>query len=1662
MPLWKNTQHSFAAGQLDTHVMGRQDMDKYAHGATLLKNFLVKRQGCISKRRGTDLTANLDGLLGTAYDGTPITPNKMRLVPVTNGDDGRYVILSGGVGFVASRDGILTSDGRHVRAIAPYAAQDEDGNPVAVGGRDDRKSDDTPIDLVHRIGTGNYEVTRHATLQAAFDAAVDGDTLRFHNNYLLTDTVYLRAERFTPSDGVASTFALDGATWKMTRGGTTYTATSSGRDIIDILFPIGTMTATRTWTFSTSHTNRSFTLGWNYPGWKLTAVDSAEAAGTADDLSVAFSIDGADLTATRADTSSSWSFSDGKTWAMAFSGDKWTASRTIGSANSSNRDIATPGFTVTLGGESVTATSTWSFSDGGDWSVTYSNPTFRFSNPNYATMALNGSYDTTSFSVSRRVRAARDSKQLTIDLYGYKLTVFQRSHIYACTPNVGLTFTSGKPGAKAWCISNSNCSLLRCQTASASTGSSTRIGTMTFDGDIDWRMNGGNSNYMFNLQDCREVVFRSGTFTDTSENPDNLGDSFYFQRCGSVTIHGGKFDGGLSTGNLRMFNSYDVNIVVNGGEVTLARTGRNSMMFSLYSSGAGVTINGGRFTCEKDNFCNKAVNRDHSLWSASNQLHVVRGEFSFAELKNYHDHTYYPIDQYGDAGTVANEANPSADGYYGVKQAGEGDYRWIGRDWWGTPYRFAVPYADADLADLCIRQSGDTLFVAHRDYPPAKIYFDRHGSAFFEELALDNTDYQPPVIDSAVMSGNDPAETDWAGEFPRPKASGDNDADCVTHNGASWYVGKVPSWIRSHKSSVSLNGTSQTPVKHLIDFVTTCKGLGTVTDAGYSGNDSAGNDSSYSRAASFTCTSVNKDLATGRKTTTVSVISFTASRTVEKTTTFTDGLATGCTSENIDTFGVASNSASATSVLVARTIRYVATYVKDGKESRPSFPVAVDYDMPWANNAVVNLSLSKGANNTEPEYYNLYKDNGNGYGLIGTTIVDSAAGGIRGTANTYDLYLPDNKAAAPTFLCAADYETRRGWPVGDMFRKLVSRSADTFTSSTDSDLCLFCPASRQNKGIVFDFESAHGADFNRIEFMLDGRIYDRETNQSYLIYSQPKVNCYIDYYKKDGTSGSFSVLNSYPDCGTAVTGPYSGVTGTPKIMVGLRRKTFHLPSGDPVVALSLGAGDAADMLADMVRHVSVDLAPSMPPDYSKVKRVRLTFGHLYGWELFGSDQGCIHSVHFYKNSSTAGAGMFQDDYINPDMTVTPPDDTQDAHFSAADEYPGCVGIYEQRLVFASTRSSPSTIWMSRIADLYNFTAHESIREDDALELTLAATEFPNINHLVMGRDLMLFGDGGEWLISPVTGNALTYKTASAKLQSMVGSDRALQPLQLADETLFAERGGTCLRSINYNYNSDSYQSNDLSVIAQSIFRANPIVSMAYKQHPDSIVECVLADGRVGTLVYMKEQEVAAWSVQELGGGWKAREIVTPKCIMNGTTEMMLLVEKEGVYQLWKVRDDIDEPVASKQVVLDGIHVERTDAAGTGEVAVALGNGAYAVGFPVVSEFVSVRPEPEKGATAQMEIKNATESEIRVIGASTFSVKPYAIDTGWREVALPVVRSGSDVALAEKDCRRLVTGTNNRDGRIHVRHAEPWPLTILSISNTYQVEYENEEGKGEGQ
>ena len=1440
--------------------------------------------------------------------------------------------------------------------------------------------------MIHRIGPGNYKVTRHKTLQAAFDNSVDGDKLQLHSNLVLKSAVIIPpSNAWTTEEGDPVSVMHNGSRkdyYQISRGSVAYESRES-----DI------------------HGTRSMlTFNERY------------------------------VTATR-----HWSFSDGNAWSVSWNSNVWTFTRstnegTITATKNDRHDATSISFTDN--GATVIATCTWSFY-GTDYdpSKTY---TMTLENYYWRMKATDGStiwsgivyvppYSETIEVVSKIGKAIEKTKHLTLDLYGYKLTNFGvNGAIKLRNASISLTVDSSRYGAAVVVTGNGNSIMFYANSLIDRVPS----GSLTFKGNIIYQTLVQSSD-IIRVRDTEGLTIESGQFESIGEAPQGYGNTIITLEGGVLTINGGKFLNETPESDVNMVYSvvnknsrYTSTVIVNGGEFRNDSTVTGCYIFKNESG--SVTLNGGRFIYPGSSRCVSICDyRGHTFWHL-NFLRIVRGEFSTGALAcRYDNGRDHNLVEYAEDGSIANVTQPNANGFYGIKVAEEGDYTWDGARRQTIPYRFRIPYVDEDLSSLCIRQSGDTLFIAHRNYPPAKIFFDNSGYAFFEELMLDNTDFYPPVIDSAVMVGNMPVETNhWPSEFKNP-----------------------PAWLESGQKN------------YIGVFKQDCENIGTVTDAGFSQNIANGDDGSCSYACTYTCTSVEINPFSGKKTTTVSVISFTKSVTKETTTTYKDGLATGSTTKDITTTGTAKNSASATSVIVMRTVRYVATYVKDGKESRPSRPYAIDYAMPWANNAVVNISLSKGANQVDPEYYNIYKDNGNGYGLIATVGIDVVVGGLQGAVDTYPIFIPDNKSTNAAFVCAADYEEKRGWTVGDIFRKMVSSSRDAFSSSPSNDICLVNTEKNTDGGIHITLLNG-GASFTNIRLMLDGRIYDKERDASYIIISTNRVKCTIYMGPKSG-----SVDGGYISGSVTVDAPYSysfgGISGG--IYYGiyedwlrLQRRAFKTPNGDTVYGWLYGKGDCTEEFNSHLRCLNIDLTELLklmnPPKGYVIKEVKLTFSESVYTYWTNNQQGCIHAIHF---SNYSNGGMVQDDYINPDMSVTPPDDTQEPHFSSADDFPRCVGIYGQRLVFASTRTSPSTIWMSQIANLYNFTPHRSIREDDALELTLAATEFPDINHLVMGRDLMLFGDGGEWLISPISGNALTYKTASAKLQSMTGSDRMLQPMQLADETLFAERGGTSLRSINYNYTSDSYKSEDLSVIAQSLFRANPIVSMAYKQHPDSIVECVLADGRIATLVYMKEQDVAAWSVQELGGGWKAKEIVTPKCIINGTTEMMLLVEKSGVFQLWKVRDDDDTMAAENQLILDGMHIEGSDETiSTDEIAVELGDGRYAVGYPIEAEFVSVRPEPEKGQTAQMEIKNATEVEIRVTDATTFSVKPYGASSGWREVSLPVVRNGASIALWSKDCKKLMTGLNSRDGRIHLKHIEPWPLTILSVSTTYQVEYEN--------
>ena len=260
-----------------------------------------------------------------------------------------------------------------------------------------------------------------------------------------------------------------------------------------------------------------------------------------------------------------------------------------------------------------------------------------------------------------------------------------------------------------------------------------------------------------------------------------------------------------------------------------------------------------------------------------------------------------------------------------------------------------------------------------------------------------------------------------------------------------------------------------------------------------------------------------------------------------------------------------------------------------------------------------------------------------------------------------------------------------------------------------------------------------------------------------------------------------------------------------------------------------------------------------------------------------TDFGIIGTINLKLDGQTTKTNTYEDEYITPDMSITPPESKE--HFSKSGEYPGCAAIYQQRLCLAGSGNEPNGFWMSCIGDLYNFNVHSSIRESDAISAQVAATEFPQINHMVMSKELMLFCDGAEWEVAPSTGTALSYKTVSAKMQSAIGAARWVKPMLVGDEVIFADSTGERVLSTRYNFASDGYESQELTVLSQWLFRNNMIMRMAYRRSPDSAIHAVMEDGSVSLMVYMKEHEVCAWSRHDFGGGCLARDVACSKAVV---------------------------------------------------------------------------------------------------------------------------------------------------------------------------------------
>lgn len=708
-----------------------------------------------------------------------------------------------------------------------------------------------------------------------------------------------------------------------------------------------------------------------------------------------------------------------------------------------------------------------------------------------------------------------------------------------------------------------------------------------------------------------------------------------------------------------------------------------------------------------------------------------------------------------------------------------------------------------------------------------------------------------------------------------------------------------------------------------------------------------------------------------------------------------------------------------------KTIYFVATAVKDGVESRPSESFKMTYHTPWPAGGVMRLKIQK--QNPKPDYYNIYKKQLSGFGFVGTT-EDTVT-------SSYVTTLGVDKNLTQDF-------KGRKVPADPADAKGLVGKTKAVNDATDTGYCCGGGVYEVVYDTALDIDAVH-LSLGYVWYALaDGSTSNCRYYIQYLPCNVDKISCVFTF--ADGTASVAQELTVPADAKSTIKD--NSVTGDP-------------------YASSTGA-KISEKRAAMAHNISLTWNVQGRAG-KKIKKVTFTALKSNGSTATGSftnmGDGYFAKVNgnpftlsgYWATFEKPGDGNeFLDEFITPDASLTPP--VYEPHFEDTGKYPGCVAVYQQRLGLARTIDRPFTFWLSCVGDLYNFNTHENIREDDALEVTLPATKYPDINHMVLNRDLIMFCDSGEWIVSPLSGNTLTYQTISTKIQSQLGCSKELTPIIVGDDVIFANMTNETLVAIKYSYATDGYEATDLSVLSQDLFRGNPITSMAYKQHPDSIIVVTLADGTFATLEYMKEHEVVAWSHHELGGGYKALYCCADGSVTDGTTDVYILAQKDnGNLILLCVKPDSalqnDESAASLDLIEK---VAKGASVPAGYTAVEISDTEKVIGLPFSATFVSVKPEPNGNETVRNEIKNPTEFEVTITEGSDIKVGQLGQDRSMdRLIKIP------DFETYDKAI--VLAGANNKDGRIIVTSETAKPLTILSMATTYQIEQANEEPRRGG-
>lgn len=245
-------------------------------------------------------------------------------------------------------------------------------------------------------------------------------------------------------------------------------------------------------------------------------------------------------------------------------------------------------------------------------------------------------------------------------------------------------------------------------------------------------------------------------------------------------------------------------------------------------------------------------------------------------------------------------------------------------------------------------------------------------------------------------------------------------------------------------------------------------------------------------------------------------------------------------------------------------------------------------------------------------------------------------------------------------------------------------------------------------------------------------------------------------------------------------------------------------------------------------------------------------------------------------------------------------------------YPRTVGFFQDRLIFAGTKTQPYVLWMSKTGDYNNFSVEKvsgTVTDDSAISLSFISRQQAEIKHICPASDLFVLTDSNEWIVSG--GSTVTPSKCTNKAQTFRGCTE-VEPISIGSRLIYVQKRSQTVRDMAYSFETDSYDGMDLTLLAKHLLRGKTIVDAAYMQDPDSRLYFVRSDGEIICLAYINDQKVYAWSHIITKGKYLS------VCTVAGeeTDEVYTAVERDGKTYIEKMETDKDSQDPKDYIMTD--------------------------------------------------------------------------------------------------------------------------------------------------